>query len=229
MKQKIYGVVPPISTPIDEHEHVDEKALRKLIDHCIDKGLHGIFVCGTNGECLGLTQAERNRAIKITLDQVAGRVPVLAGCMDTSTARVIDNIKAFEQMGGQTAVVTPEFYSRHSTPDETIRHFEQVAKHTEADIFIYNIPPFTGNTMSPKAVFEMATFDHIVGYKKAKKMAYSASILPNIIFYYSNSRSDNAYKQYNRLYCTRYFNNIVFLHITCSDKNQQIKNYGFIK
>ena len=56
MKQKIYGVVPPISTPIDEHEHVDEKALRKLIDHCIDKGLHGIFVCGTNGECLGLTQ-----------------------------------------------------------------------------------------------------------------------------------------------------------------------------
>lgn len=165
MKQKIYGVVPPISTPIDEHEHVDEKALRKLIDHCIDKGLHGIFVCGTNGECLGLTQTERNRAIKITLDQVAGRVPVLAGCMDTSTARVIDNIKAFEQMGGQTAVVTPEFYSRHSTPDETIRHFEQVAKHTEADIFIYNIPPFTGNTISPKAVFEMATFDHIVGYK----------------------------------------------------------------
>ena len=152
MKQKIYGVVPPISTPIDEHEHVDEKALRKLIDHCIDKGLHGIFVCGTNGECLGLTQAERNRAIKITLDQVAGRVPVLAGCMDTSTARVIDNIKAFEQMGGQTAVVTPEFYSRHSTPDETIRHFEQVAKHTEADIFIYNIPPFTGNTISPKAI-----------------------------------------------------------------------------
>ena len=50
MKQKIYGVVPPISTPIDEHEHVDEKALRKLIDHCIDKGLHGIFVCGTNGD-----------------------------------------------------------------------------------------------------------------------------------------------------------------------------------
>lgn len=178
MKQKIYGVVPPISTPIDEHEHVDEKALRKLIDHCIDKGLHGIFVCGTNGECLGLTQAERNRAIKITLDQVAGRVPVLAGCMDTSTARVIDNIKAFEQMGGQTAVVTPEFYSRHSTPDETIRHFEQVAKHTEADIFIYNIPPFTGNTMSPKAVFEMATFDHIVGYKDTRGQFGDFLLLP---------------------------------------------------
>lgn len=165
MKQKVFGVVPPISTPIDDREHVDEKALRKLIDHCIDKGLHGIFVCGTNGECMGLTQRERNKAIKITLDHVAGRVPVLAGCMDSSTARVIDNVKAFEQMGGLTAVVTPEFYSRHSTPEETIRHIEQVARNTEADLFVYNIPPFTGNTISAKAVFEMAAFDHVVGYK----------------------------------------------------------------
>ena len=62
MKQKIYGVIPPISTPIDEHEHVDEKALRKLIDHCIDKGLHGIFVCGTNGECLGLSAIAPSRS-----------------------------------------------------------------------------------------------------------------------------------------------------------------------
>ncbi|MEJ8728489.1 Dihydrodipicolinate synthase [uncultured Clostridium sp.] len=165
MKQKIYGVVPPISTPIDEYERVDEKALRKLIDYCIEKGLHGIFVCGTNGECLGLTQQERNRAIRITLDHVAGRVPVLAGCMDTSTTRVIDNVKAFEQMGGLTAVVTPEFYSRHSTPDETIRHIEKIARYTEADIFVYNIPPFTGNTISAQAVFKMAEFDHVVGYK----------------------------------------------------------------
>jgi len=165
LKQKIYGVVPPIATPIDEHEHVDEKALRALIDYCIEKGLHAIFVCGTNGECLALSQKERNRAIRITLDHVAGRVPVLAGCMDTSTERVIDNIKAFEDMGGQTVVVTPEFYSRHAVPTETIRHFERIASRTEADIFIYNIPPFTGYTIPPKSIFEIATFDHVVGYK----------------------------------------------------------------
>lgn len=165
MKQRIFGVVPPISTPIDEHERVDERALRKLVDYCIDSGLHGIFICGTNGECLGLRQEERNRAIQITLDQAAGRVPVLAGCMDTSTERVIDNIKAFEQMGGQTAVVTAEFYSRHSTPDETIRHFEKIASRTEADLFVYNIPPFTGTTIPVKSVFKIAEFDHVVGYK----------------------------------------------------------------
>jgi 4-hydroxy-tetrahydrodipicolinate synthase len=165
MKQKFYGIVPPISTPIDEQERVDEKALRALIDHCIEKGLHGIFVCGTNGECLALTQKERDRAIRIALDQTAGRVPVMAGCMDSSTERVIENVKAAEQMGCQTVVITPEFYSRHNTADETLRHIEKVADRTEADIFVYNIPPFTGYTIPADSVFKMAEFDHVVGYK----------------------------------------------------------------
>ena len=165
MKQKFFGIVPPISTPVDENERVDEKALRLLVDRCIEKGLQGIFVAGTNGECLALRQEERNRAIKIALDEAAGRVPVMAGCMDTSSERVIDNIKAAEQMGIETVVVTPEFYARHNTADETIRHFEKVASRTEADIFIYNIPPFTGYTIPADSVFKIAEFDHIVGYK----------------------------------------------------------------
>ena len=86
---KFHGIIPPIITPVDEHENVDEKAYRALLEHCIEGGLHGILVCGTNGETMALTQRERNKAIKITIDQVAGRIPVMAGCMDTSTRRVI--------------------------------------------------------------------------------------------------------------------------------------------
>ena len=152
-------------TPLKGDDQIDREGTVRLTEHILAGGVHALFLLGTTGEAQSLSYKCRYDFVELVCRQVAGRVPVLAGCMDTSTARVIDNIKAFEQMGGQTAVVTPEFYSRHSTPDETIRHFEQVAKHTEADIFIYNIPPFTGNTMSPKAVFEMATFDHIVGYK----------------------------------------------------------------
>lgn len=141
MSKEIIGVIPPIITPIDEHENVDEKGLRALIDHCIEHGIHGIFVCGSNGECMSLTQEQRNCAIQITLDECAGRVPVIAGCMDSSTQRVIDNIKALEDMGGKTAVVTSVFYARHATQYETVRHFEEISKHTNADLMIYNIPP----------------------------------------------------------------------------------------
>ncbi|NLU23625.1 MAG: dihydrodipicolinate synthase family protein [Clostridiales bacterium] len=165
MKQKVIGVVPPIITPIDEREHVDEKGLRLLIDHCIESGIHGIFVCGSNGECMALTQAERDRAIKIALDECAGRVPLIAGCMDSSTQRVIENIKRFEDMGGQTAVVTPVFYARHATQDETVQHFEEISKSTEADLMIYNIPSFTSQNLTADTVIRISKVDKVVGIK----------------------------------------------------------------
>lgn len=165
MAKKIRGVVPPIITPVDENEKVDEKGLRRLTEHCIENGIHAIFVAGSNGECMALTQEERNRAIRIVLDQVDGRVPVLAGVMDASTPRVIDNIKAFEQMGGTTAVITPVFYARHATQDESVRLFEDVADNTSCDLFIYNIPPFTGQTLTAETIFKIAEIDKVVGYK----------------------------------------------------------------
>ncbi len=129
-------------------------------------GLHGFLVAGTNGETMQLTQAERNNAIKIALDQVGGRVPVIAGVMDTSTKRVIENIKVVEAMGGTCAAVTPIFYDRHTSQDETVRHFERILKETSVDLFIYNIPPFTGIKLTPDTVIKIAELDkRIVGYK----------------------------------------------------------------
>ena len=165
MKQKLFGVVPPSITPVDEYERVDEKGLRLLIDHCIDHGIHGIFVCGSNGECMALTQAERDRAIRIALDECAGRVPVIAGVMDSSTKRVIENVKRFEDMGGQTAVVTPVFYARHATQDETVRHFEDISAATEADLMIYNIPMFTGQNLTADTVIRISQIDRVTGVK----------------------------------------------------------------
>lgn len=165
MAKKYYGIVPPISTPIDEHENVDEVALKRLVNQTIDNGMHGIFVGGSNGECMGLTQAERDHAIKVVLDETKDRVPVLAGVMDTSTRRVIENCKRLEDMGGKAAVVTPIFYSRTTHPSETIRHFEEISKNTNLDILIYNIPSYTYNTLKAETIFELAKIDRVVGYK----------------------------------------------------------------
>jgi len=175
MAKKIIGVIPPIITPVDENECVDEKAFRKLIRHCIENGIHGIFVAGSNGECMALTQKERDRAIRIALEEVGNEVPVIAGVMDSSTKRVIDNIKRFEQMGGTTAVVTPVFYARHATQEETIRHFEEISRQTSADLMIYNIPPFTGQTLMAKTIFEIAKIDKVIGYKD------TSGLLPEFI------------------------------------------------
>lgn len=165
MKEKLFGVIPPIITPIDENEHVDEKALRDLINGCIENGIHAIFVCGSNGECLALTQEQRNRAIEIALDECKGRVPCIAGCMDSSTERVIENIKEFEKMGGEYAVVTPVFYARHATQDETVQHFAEISRRTNAKLLIYNIPSFTGQNLLPETVYKLAKIDKVIGIK----------------------------------------------------------------
>ena len=159
MQKKYYGVIPPIVTPITEKETVDEEGFRKLLDYCVDGGLHGIFVAGSNGETMALTQRERSRAIQIALDQVGDRVPVMCGVMDTSTRRVIDNIKDLEQMGGRCAVVTPVFYDRHTSQDETVRHFEQILKETSIDLVLYNIPPFTGIKLTGATMLKIAALD----------------------------------------------------------------------
>ena len=167
MKPKFHGVIAPIVTPVDENENVDEAGFRALLDWCVDGGLHGILVAGTNGETMALTQRERLRAIKIAVDQIAGRIPVMAGCMDTSTRRVIENIKAAQDVGATCAAVTPVFYDRHTSQDETVRHFERILQETDIpELVIYNIPPFVGIKLAPKTIIEISRLDkRIVGCK----------------------------------------------------------------
>jgi 4-hydroxy-tetrahydrodipicolinate synthase len=166
MIKKYHGVIPAIISPVNEDETIDVFGYQRLLDYCIEGGLHGIFAAGTNGETLALTQSERNKVIKVTLDHVNGRVPVIAGVMDSSTKRVVENIKALEDMGGTCVAVTSIFYDRHTSQDVTIRHFEKILKETNVDVFVYNIPPFTGIKLTPATVIKIAGLDdRIVGYK----------------------------------------------------------------
>ena len=166
MNKKYHGIIPPIISPIDENENIDVYGYKALLDYCVEGGLHGIFVAGTNGETMALTQKERNKIIRVTIDHIAGKIPVIAGAMDTSTRRVIENIKEIEYLGGTCAAVTPIFYDRHTSQDETVRHFERILSETSIDLVIYNIPAFTGLKLNADTVIKIAKLDkRVVAYK----------------------------------------------------------------
>lgn len=167
MRPKFYGVIPPIVTPVDQREDIDEAGFRALLEHCVAGGLHGLLVTGTNGETMALTQRERTRAIGIAVDQVKGRIPVMGGCMDTSTRRVIENIKAAQDVGLTCAAVTPVFYDRHTSQDETVRHFERILKETDIpELIIYNIPAFVGVKLAPQTIVDISRLDaRVIGCK----------------------------------------------------------------
>lgn len=161
----VYGIIPPLFTPLTEQETVDERSLRTIVSRCAESGLHGIFVAGSGGETMALSQSERDAAIRIAIDEAAGRLPVLCGAMDTGTRKVIDNIKRIEQVGGQVAVVTPVFYTKTTGQDDIIRHFDEICRHTALKLVMYNIPGNTHVFMTAETVRRIAEFDRIIGLK----------------------------------------------------------------
>ena len=165
LQKKYSGITVPVLTPVLEDETVDEKGYRRLIQYLIDNGVHGVFACGTLGETMSLTQAERDRAIRIAADQCAGKAKVFAGVMDTSTKRVIENIKRIEDCGCDAAVITPVFYDRHTSQGEIIRLFEDVAAATDIDLVAYNIPTFVVEKIEPATVSALADIEKVKAYK----------------------------------------------------------------
>lgn len=163
--KKLSGVVPPLVTPLKEDETIDEEGLRFLVNHSIENGLHAMLIAGSNGESMGITAKQRDNSIRIAINEAKGRVPVFCGIMDTSTVRVIENIKRLEQMGGEYAVITPVFYTRFSCQDEIIRHFETIAQNTDMNIILYNIPIFTSVNILPDTVVKLSQIDNVVGLK----------------------------------------------------------------
>lgn len=160
----VYGVVPPLITPIDAREKVDEKGLRNLIEHVIIGGVHGVFVLGSTGEFYGLDFDEKKRAVEITVDQVKGRIPVYVGASDITTRECIRLSKLAENLKAQAVtVLTPMFIS--PSEEELYRHFRTIAESTSLPVLIYNNPDRTGVNMTANLVDRLADISNIVGAK----------------------------------------------------------------
>lgn len=165
IQKKYSGITVPVLTPVLPDETVDEQGYRRLIQYLLDNGVHGVFACGTLGETMSMTQQERDRAIRIAADACRGKAKVFAGVMDTSTKRVIENIKRIADCGCDAAVITPVFYDRHTSQGEIIRLFEDVAKETDIDLVAYNIPTFVVEKIEPATVCALADIDKVKAYK----------------------------------------------------------------
>lgn len=164
-KQKYFGIIPPLITPLTPQRELDREGLAKLIEYNIEGGVHGIFAMGSSGEAMMTSRETWLQTLETTVAQAKGRVPVFCGVIDSSTVRVIENIKAAEQVGADIMVVTPAFYLQNAAQSEITRHYELVAKSTNKSIVVYNIPGMTHTPIAPETVREIALLDNVVAYK----------------------------------------------------------------
>ena len=160
----IRGVVPPLITPVDSDDRLDEKLFRDIIDHVIAGGVHGVFVLGTTGEFYGVEFDEKRRAIAIAVDQVRGRVPVYAGASAITTRECVKLARLAQEEGARAVtVLTPMFIS--PSEDELYEHFVTIASSTTLPVLLYNNPDRTGINMSAGLIERLAGISNIVGVK----------------------------------------------------------------
>ena len=160
------GVVPPVCTPFTANYEVDEKSLRKLINHLIDGGVHGLFVLGSTSEVAYLTDKRRADVIRIAIDETKGRVPVVAGAIDMTTLRVNEHVRAAVEAGIDGIVLTAPFYVR-THPEEIALHFKLVKEACgDVPLYAYDIPvAANGVKLETSTVLKMAKEGVIQGLK----------------------------------------------------------------
>ena len=162
--EDLKGVIPPIITPVDADENVDEQGLKRVIDHVINGGVHGVFVLGSNGEFYGLDFENQKRAIEITVKHLNKRVPVYAGASAITTKGCIKLAQAAEVAGADAiTVLTPMFITPNE--EELYNHFVAIASSTKLPVLLYNNPGKTNNNISVSLVEKLAKIENIVGIK----------------------------------------------------------------
>ena len=160
------GILPPIVTPLDENEQVDELGFVAQLNRLIDNGVHGIYLLGTSGEFVSLTSEERARAMEIAVRTVNGRVPIICGTMDSSTKRVIKNIEIAQEFGVDAVATTPPYYYPPVGDADILAFYRSVAASTDLPVVIYNIPVTTKVSIKPEVVQELnETVENIAGIK----------------------------------------------------------------
>jgi 4-hydroxy-tetrahydrodipicolinate synthase len=173
---KPHGVSPALVTPFTKDEEVDEAALRALLQFVLPH-VDGVVPCGTTGEFIYLTPDEHKKVIQIVVDEVAGRVPVIAGAGAASTGQAIELARAAQEVGADAClVVTPYFL--HPSDKGIYQHFYELAKSVDLPFILYNIPQVVDAYLPREVVEDLADIPNIVGLKDSSgNLAYTMEVL----------------------------------------------------
>ncbi|SMG21134.1 dihydrodipicolinate synthase family protein [Paraburkholderia susongensis] len=154
MKVNWQGVFPAVTTKLKEDGSLDHDAIKSGLNRLIDSGVGGVVMMGMVGESAQLTQEEKRTVIRLAVETVNGRVPVIAGLAETNTASAVQYAKDAQALGVQGLMVFPGLTYK-SDPRETIAYFRTIAQASSLSILLYNNPRGYGVDLTPDVVAEL--------------------------------------------------------------------------
>ena len=161
---RFHGIIPPLATPLVDRDTLDVAGLERLIEHVLAGGVHGLFVLGTTGEGPALPPAVRRAVVERTIQQVAGRVPVLVGISDTVLADSLTLARYAADSGAAAVVAAPPYYFP-AGQEPLERWCRALVAGLPLPLVLYNMPEMVKVVLEPELVRRLADSQRIVGLK----------------------------------------------------------------
>jgi 4-hydroxy-tetrahydrodipicolinate synthase len=166
MKQ-FQGAITAIVTPFKVDGNIDLDALRNLVRFQLEGKIDGIVPCGSTGEAATLTDEEYRGVIKIVVEEVAGKVPVIAGAGSNNTERAVQLSRIAKATGVDGLLHVTPFYNK-PTINGLIAHYKAIAEAVDLPIILYNVPGRTGQNVSDVMTLQIAkSVPQVIGVKEA--------------------------------------------------------------
>jgi 4-hydroxy-tetrahydrodipicolinate synthase len=160
------GAFTALVTPFSNGQ-LDEEAYRKLIEWQIQSGINGVVPCGTTGESATMSHDEHKQVIRICVDQVKGRVPVLAGAGSNNTAEAVELTRFAKEAGADGALLITPYYNK-PTQEGLYQHFKRIASEVSMPFIVYNVPGRTSVNLLPATVARLnKDIPDVIGIKEA--------------------------------------------------------------
>jgi 4-hydroxy-tetrahydrodipicolinate synthase len=174
------GCGTALVTPFQSDLSLDESALRLLVKRQVAAGIHFLVPCGTTGESPTLSRSEHLRVVEITMEEAAGRVPVVAGCGGYNTSEVIELARELEAMGVDALLSVTPYYNK-PTQAGLYEHYRAIAVETKLPLIVYSVAGRTGVNLEPATLVKLAGIPNIKAVKEASgNVAQMASICARV-------------------------------------------------
>lgn len=152
---KLEGIFVPNVTPFDQHGEIDKEALVGLIEFWVGSGVSGLVVNASTGEGPMLSREEKGGLIELVRERLDGRAKVIAGTGAISTRETIELTRDARDLGAEAVLVTTPFFYRPSG-EELFQHYASLIASVDMPVILYNVPKFTGYSISPRVVERIA-------------------------------------------------------------------------
>ncbi|HIX62172.1 MAG TPA: 4-hydroxy-tetrahydrodipicolinate synthase [Candidatus Halomonas stercoripullorum] len=162
----ITGSIVALATPMKVNGDIDWEALRRLVNFHLESGTDGIVAAGTTGEPTTMSFAEHFDVIRAVVEEVNGRIPVIAGTGANATSEAVELARYASEVGADYCLSVCPYYNK-PTQEGLYRHFKAVAEGSRLPVILYNVPGRTCSDLYNETVLRLAEVDNIVGLKDA--------------------------------------------------------------